>query len=1646
MATILLISARLKSIKTVPIATILFFLIFSFIGSERIVAQKNSGPKGNGNNKDIEIIACTEYIGNGLYRVTFGYDNPNSQEIVVSEEYTIVTKKDAKYDQGKHYGSGVKNFKQGYIKQAFTREFYKSEFVEWKLTLPNGKVKIAIVDSSSPECPSNEKGFIFPVYGQGVGKTDAKIDLALNSLAEGNAGDNPSKIIYQINNEKVLVEIVPQDGFMPNLINLLQNTYNLQFNSNPSISDFLIDPSTILSEGLSTVDIFFPINRLLELNTVSSVNFVRPLYPSLKNGGIVTSQGDQVQKTDVVKESFRVVEDGNIVPVNGKGIKVGVISDSFDKQPFTDKTKAQVDVENGDLPGIGNPNGFLNNVEVLMDFPYGEASDEGRAMLQIIHDVAPGADLAFHTGVISPRNFELAVKALKEADCSIIVDDITFPTEPFFDLGRIAQEINDFTSIEGNLYFTSAGNFANDGYQATFNSSTNLPQTNFLPVGSSTRAHVYGTNADGSQDVLQKISVEPGVYMMVLQWDESLASQENRAGAISDLDIYLVSDNGNLIVGNNKKNEEGDPTEVVVFQANASGSANIMITSTNGSGSSGLPFRLIVFRSQGFSFDEYGGAPTVSGHAMTPAANTIAAIDYRKALNPGPQEFSSYAGTLSSSFNLEIDLAAPDGVNTNVGSIGQDIEGDGFNNFFGTSAAAPHAAGAFALLMSAIPNWYPSGLPLDATVNTNLSADKALQLVKSTSTAAGAEFRAGAGLINMERAFAQIAAQSPKLTQLIVEDGKTPSAEPFEVTILGEFLPSEPKVLFDGKELEIVSVTESEIVAMVGVFSGNPALIVETEAKSESGTDKGISNGLTFFEDGKSALNISALNISAEFGRAVEFSFKVEGLREGETLESLGLPNIKFSTPAVFPYPDVNNYVISPSFESELTEAQKEIFQINFINGILEVTKKDLIIGPKDAQFTYGEPINLDLDYLYNSEGIEDDNNFLNYIKNSHSADFFDENTLIFINKFRAVVNEYDILNLLENGGWMSSERIIQNKFRAVVNGMNLIDLDLQHFQDYIDGSTDPNTNKFRAVVNKFRAVVNGEDLINSNIDLVVENKFRAVVNDTGLGGENDGNNYNFIFAVIDQEDGSTETEERAINKLYANHLITGLEVTSSDQFHYTFPGAYLSNAASNFYIKYESGKLRITPKTLVVETDDLEIKYGEDPTEFLSTNFSGFVYDETAETLFADGIPYYFIDKDGNSLSANEIKEIGVYEIKIEGTNNYNYAYGAGHGKLTVSKNTLTATSENLEINYGTLPFERIETTFSGFAFEEDFAKVFGSGIAYSFIDQNGNSYDIENFENIPGIGVYEIRIEETENYEIGYSESHGKLVVLPAELKARTNDVQINQGEEVVVENLSTTIEGFVFGQNQSIVFPEGLNYQFVNELGMPYQVGDVGIFAISITEPENYLITESSGNLLVSPSDNNLKNVRVYLECVDYNELETQGLNYKAKFKYFNPNDVSIYVLHGEDNLLTSEGIFKGQTPVIFSPGEGVFEIEFDGEKLYWSLTTINGTQKTSVSTEASLDSNKCDAKDSGSSDDSRYSIYPNPTEGPLTIERNVQATGKVEIYKLDGSMVWSTSFKKNDPSNILLDINSILPGMYYLKIIDSSGNYFYNLIKN
>ena len=258
--------------------------------------------------KDFILTACVQDIGNGMYQVTFSYNNPNTTDITVTTDQSLLKK------NGKLAGNGVNIFKKGNIISAFRTQFYKSESVEWSVVNPNGKIHIVVATAGSALCPTGQVSDIVPVYGQGNGKDNAtKLGLELTSLAQGTVGDKPSEVVYFINPNdatEVLVEIIPKAGKLSTVLNLLTSTFGRQYNSNLALSDFLLDPAVIVSNQLTTIDVYFPIARLLELISIADINFIRPSYQAKTNSGIVTSQGDKAQKSEEVRNSFRV-KDGD---------------------------------------------------------------------------------------------------------------------------------------------------------------------------------------------------------------------------------------------------------------------------------------------------------------------------------------------------------------------------------------------------------------------------------------------------------------------------------------------------------------------------------------------------------------------------------------------------------------------------------------------------------------------------------------------------------------------------------------------------------------------------------------------------------------------------------------------------------------------------------------------------------------------------------------------------------------------------------------------------------------------------------------------------------------------------------------------------------------------------------------------------------------------------------------------------------------------------------------------------------------------------------------------------------------------------------------------------------------------------------------
>ncbi len=633
---------------------------------------------------------------------------------------------------------------------------------------------------------------ILPYYPPPVnGKSSNLIGSELNSLFQnfGQVTDS-AKTIFQINQGGVLIEVIARQGQYQNLLSLLQTpAYGITGLVNNGQNSLIISGT-------------YPIANLSKLDSLPSlIDYCRPLFPPLKNN-ILPPQGDTVMHTNFVRNGYNV---------QGNGIKVGVMSDSYNS---ISGNPAQGNILNGILPGPGNPD-YPAPVNVLQEYPYGTSSDEGRAMLQVVHEMAPAAKLDFRTGFISPGDFAQGIIQLQQDSCNIIVDDVTYITEPFFQDGVVSQAIN-YVAGKGVSYFTAAGNYGQASYSGTFNPAP-------APNGITGSAHNFG----GS--IYQNISLTPGTYTIVLQWQDSIYSiGQTTTGTMNDLDIYLTDTAGRTLFGFNRNNLGGDPIEVLPFTVTANTNTNLMIV--RAAGSSNLAFKYVVFRGNLTINNFKSGSSTIVGQANAAGAMAVGAVRFKNTPAYGlnaftPESFSSFGGTVVNGVvRNKPDFLAPDGVSTTVDFGSINISGSPFPSFFGTSCAAPHAAGLAALLLEGKKKY--SGQTLTPTQVRSLLQNSALQ---PAGTPAGFNFLTGYGLLQADSAFKTFASPTAVITKLVLADTTIkPGTQPTTVTVQGNFLSSNSVVTMRGTPLPTTVINSTQAIATIPTFTGNPAIQVFT--------------------------------------------------------------------------------------------------------------------------------------------------------------------------------------------------------------------------------------------------------------------------------------------------------------------------------------------------------------------------------------------------------------------------------------------------------------------------------------------------------------------------------------------------------------------------------------------------------------------------------------------------------------------------------------------------------------------------------------------------------------------------------------------------------------------------------------------------
>ena len=456
-----------------------------------------------------------------------------------------------------------------------------------------------------------------------------------------------------------------------------------------------------------------PVSAVLSIAARSDVRRIKGPSVARSNVGSVTSQGY------VSHEANKAVAVG----YNGSGVTVGVLSDS------ASAARIAALQATGDLPA---------NTQVLpgQNGP-SDGSDEGTAMMEIVYDLAPGASLKFATAFTSEASFADNIIALAAAGCKVIVDDVSYSGEGAFQDGIIARAVNQVTA-SGSTYFSSAGNSGSltkgtsSTYEADFVDGGPVSGVVGTTEGGVGRVHNFGSS---TSVVTYNTLATAGLYVE-LAWADPLGASDN------DYDLFVLNPAGTAVLGfgGDVQDGTGDPYEIA-FRSNGTNfpvGSRVVIVRYAGAARA---MHLDTFNTANLSIATSGATVGHNAAAQTmsmaatywnsaktgarpftgfPNTNETFSSDgprkifYRPdgtPITPGNFLFATSGGTTL----IKPDLSAADGVTTKT---------PGFQPFFGTSAAAPHAAGIAALVLSARPGYTPDQVKtaMRATALDSMSA------------------------------------------------------------------------------------------------------------------------------------------------------------------------------------------------------------------------------------------------------------------------------------------------------------------------------------------------------------------------------------------------------------------------------------------------------------------------------------------------------------------------------------------------------------------------------------------------------------------------------------------------------------------------------------------------------------------------------------------------------------------------------------------------------------------------------------------------------------------------------------------------------------------------------------------------------------
>lgn len=405
-----------------------------------------------------------------------------------------------------------------------------------------------------------------------------------------------------------------------------------------------------------------------------------------RSPGVTAAWIDQTPISDDVSEGTRPTAEqagatnaslwhGDTPPQRGAGVKIGIIDigfRGFNTLPIP-----------GDRPPADRV--FSDNLCEPLDMFGAGVTNHGAAVTEIAYDMAP--DATFYLVCIDlESDLGAAVDFLALNGVTIVNMSLSFTQGrgdgSSFSSLHAAAVVQRARSLHGILWFNSAGNRGESHYAVTAGDNDG----NFL---------VEITPAFPEAPEFFLFGVPPsGEATVDVRWDAWFGTAQNYSVELWDFTV----EGGEFRVDLSNNPQPGSPPWETVSVANPRPSESLYALLVVRNGAAAAPRRFNFFFFGDFTgFDDLTPAGSITEPSTSPYTMAVGAHCFR---GTATEPFSSRGPTIDG--RIKPDISGPDGVSTMTFGAAP-ATCDGASGFFGTSASAPHAAGAAALLKGANP-------------------------------------------------------------------------------------------------------------------------------------------------------------------------------------------------------------------------------------------------------------------------------------------------------------------------------------------------------------------------------------------------------------------------------------------------------------------------------------------------------------------------------------------------------------------------------------------------------------------------------------------------------------------------------------------------------------------------------------------------------------------------------------------------------------------------------------------------------------------------------------------------------------------------------------------------------------------------------